>query len=77
MSHPTERLYSVHRLDGMTATVLDDEGKQYAIPRSRIPARVQTGDVLRVPLGLGETPLWGDATIDDEERKRRESPPEV
>ncbi len=73
MPEPAERLYSVHRLNGTTALVLDEEGKQYAVPRARLPARVETGDVLRVPLGLGETPLWGDATIDDEERKRRET----
>ena len=77
MSDPTDRLYSVHRLDGTTATVVDDEGKQYAVPRARLPARVETSDVLRVPLGPGETPLWGNAIIDDEERKRRESTPDV
>lgn len=77
MSDPTERLYSVLRLGGTTATVLDEEGKQYAVPRSRLPARIETGDVLHVPLRLGETPLWGDATIDEEERKRRHTTPDM
>lgn len=64
--------YAVTRLDGTTATVLDDEGKQYAVPLARLPKGVREGVVLRVPIGTRDEPLWGDSTVDEAETSRRQ-----
>lgn len=63
--------YAVTRLDGTTATVVDDDGKQYAVPAARLPKGVREGVVLRVPIGTRDEPLWGDSTVDDAETTRR------
>ncbi|MDP3940212.1 MAG: DUF3006 domain-containing protein [Deltaproteobacteria bacterium] len=62
--------YAVDRLEGKIAVLVADDGTTVEVDRSRVPARVREGTVLRVPVA-GSEPDWAGAEIDQNEQQRR------
>jgi hypothetical protein len=65
------RYYAVDQITGQIAVLADDEGRNVALPLSRLPKGVAAGCVLSIRLDKAGTPAWSSAEIDDEEAKRR------
>lgn len=67
---PADQLFTVDRLEGTSAMLLDDAGRAVTVPRGRLPRDMREGDVLRVPL-FNDAPDWGRAAVDGAETSRR------
>ncbi len=67
----TRRYYTVVRISGPVAMLVDDDEHQIAVPMGRLPRATRSGSVLSVPLNAAGTPSWSDAEIDEGEAKRR------
>ncbi len=65
------RYYAVDKINGQIAVLADDEGRNVALPLSRLPKGVTAGCVLSISLDNAGTPAWSSAEIDEEEAKRR------
>ncbi len=65
------RYYAVDKINGQIAVLADDEGRNVALPLSRLPRGVAAGCVLLIRLDNAGTPAWSSAEIDEEEAKRR------
>ena len=48
------RTYSVDRIEGDVAVLVDDDGHSVPVPVSQLPASVISGDVLRLQDGIYE-----------------------
>jgi hypothetical protein len=68
-----ELVLVVDRIEGPTAVLVDDGGRQIAVPVDRLPRNppVREGDVLRVPLDDTQRPDWFAAVVDQAETERR------
>jgi hypothetical protein len=65
------RHYTVDRMEGALAILLDDRGGRIERPRDSLPLRLKEGMVLLVPLDdLGELD-WSAVTRDEAEERRR------
>lgn len=65
-----ELLYTVDRLEGDDAVLVDDDGRELPIPRRSLPEGVAEGTVVRVPFPAGR-PEWSLARIDRAATERR------
>lgn len=68
---PVERWYTVDRIEGATAVLVDDDGRTLDVPKRGLPAGAVEGTVLRVPLGKDAKPEWARARVDQDEAARR------
>jgi hypothetical protein len=68
-----ELVLAVDRLEGPTAVLVDEDGRQIVVPVDRLPRnpKVQEGDVLRVPVDHAQRPDWFAAVVDQAETERR------
>jgi hypothetical protein len=66
-----ELVLALDRIEGPTAVLVDDSGRQTALPLDRLPKSIAEGDVLRVPLDHAQRPDWFAATVDAAETERR------
>jgi hypothetical protein len=66
-----ERYYAVDRIEGITAVLVDDEGRTASVPIDRLPEGLEEGVVLRVAFETENVPNWSRATIDQVETDRR------
>ena len=69
--NPATRIWVLDRVEPPVAVLIadDDEG-QVDVPLRRLPAGLQAGAVLRVPV-TDTGPLWEAATADEELRRAR------
>jgi hypothetical protein len=63
--------YAVARINGQIAVLADDQGRNVALPLSRLPKGLTAGCVLSIRLDNAGTPAWSSAEIDYEEARRR------
>jgi hypothetical protein len=70
-----ELVLVLDRIEGPTAVLVDEGGRQIAVPVDRLPRnpRVQEGDVLRVPVDHAQRPDWFAAVVDQAETERRKA----
>ncbi|MBI2072103.1 MAG: DUF3006 domain-containing protein [Gemmatimonadetes bacterium] len=68
---PTERLYTVDRIEGASAVLVDDAGATATVPNRALPAGAAEGTVLRVPVKANGQPAWEAARVDPAETARR------
>ena len=66
-----ERYYTVDRVEGTTAVLVDDEGRSASVPIDRLPGGLDEGVVLRGTFEAENVPNWSRATIDQIETDRR------
>jgi hypothetical protein len=66
-----ELVLVLDRIEGPTAVLVDDSGRQTALPLDRLPKAIAEGDVLRVPLDHAQRPDWFAAVVDAAETERR------
>jgi hypothetical protein len=66
-----ELVVVLDRIEGPTAVLIDDDGRQTALPFDRLPKGTKEGDVLRVPLDHAERPDWFNGVVDPAETERR------
>ncbi len=65
------RYYAVDQINGQIAVLADDEGRNVALPLTRLPKGVSAGCVLSIRLDNAGTPAWSSAEIVEEEALRR------
>jgi len=63
--------FVINRLDGTTAIILSDDGREFEVPRRALPEEVDEGAVLRLNLEHPVTGDWSAAAVDAAERARR------
>lgn len=62
----------VDRLEGRTAVLIDDDDREFTIPRRQLPDNGRReGAVLRVELDQEAGPIWSTARVDRDEERRR------
>jgi hypothetical protein len=68
-----ELILALDRIEGPTAVLVDESGRQIAVPVDRLPRNpaVREGDVLRVPVDDAQRPDWFAAVVDQAETERR------
>lgn len=67
-----EALYAVDRFEGEIAVLLGDDDSESTVRRQLLPAGLQEGSVLRVPI-WNQVPDWGRAVVDEAEQRRRDA----
>jgi hypothetical protein len=65
------RYYTVARINGPVALLVDDAKQHIAVPLSRLPRGTTDGVVLSVPLDHAGTASWSEAIIDEDEARLR------
>lgn len=69
--NPAIRIWVVDRVEPPVAVLIaDDDERQMDVPLRRLPAGLQSGAVLRVPMS-DTGPHWEGATADEELRRAR------
>ena len=63
--------FAIDRIEGNTAVVLGDDGRDHAVPIGALPHTSQEGSVLRVRLDEQGHPDWNTARVDEQETHRR------
>ncbi len=63
--------FAIDRIEGVTAVVQGDDGKDHAVPFGALPPTSQEGSVLRVDLDDQGDPDWNTARVDEQETHRR------
>lgn len=64
--------FVIDRIEGSTAVVVADDGREFEVPRRALPEDADEGTVLRLNLDHPVTGDWSAAAVDDEERARRQ-----
>jgi hypothetical protein len=65
------RYYTVARINGPVALLVDDEKQHIAVPLNRLPRETRGGSLLSVPLDPAGTASWSKAVIDEDEARLR------
>ncbi len=63
--------FAIDRIEGNTAVVQGEDGKDRAVPIGALPPTSQEGSVLRVDLDDQGHPDWNTARVDEQETHRR------
>jgi len=63
--------YVVDRIEGTTAVIVADDGREFDVPRRALPKGCREGTVLRIDAASMESLDWANAVIDETERVRR------
>ena len=63
--------FAIDRIEGNTAVVLGEDGKDHAVPIGALPPTSQEGSILRVDLDDQGDPDWNTARVDEQETHRR------
>jgi hypothetical protein len=67
----TERTFTVDRLEGTTAILIDERQQQIAVPVALLPSGVAEGQTVHVVVDDTGKPSWGSARlVDATDRKR-------
>ena len=64
--------YVIDRIEGNSAVIVADDGREFEVPRRVLPDDADEGMVLRLNLDQPLTGDWSAAAVDDEERARRQ-----
>jgi hypothetical protein len=65
------KFFAIDRIEGNTAVVQSEDGKDHAVPIGALPPTSQEGSVLRVDLDDQDDPDWNTARVDEQETHRR------
>lgn len=63
--------FVIDRIEGSTAVIIADDGREFDVPRRALPEDVSEGTVLRLNLENPVTGDWSAAAVDDAEQARR------
>lgn len=63
--------FVVDRIEGSTAVIVADDGREFDVPRRALPEGVDEGTVLRLNLDNPVTGDWSAAAVDEAEQARR------
>jgi hypothetical protein len=64
--------FVVDRMEGSSAIIVADDGREFAVPRRALPDDVIEGSVLRLNLEHPVTGDWAAAAVDEAEQARRQ-----
>ena len=64
--------YVIDRIEGSTAVIVADDGREFEVPRRALPQDVSEGAVLRLNLDHPVTGDWSAAAVDETEQARRQ-----
>lgn len=68
---PDEEYYAVDRIERDLVVLIADSGDAVTVPRESLPASLEEGVILRVPLTRDGDPTWRAARVEEAETKRR------
>lgn len=64
--------FVIDRIEGSTAVIVADDGREFEVPRRALPDDVGEGTVLRLNLDHPVTGDWSAAAVDEAEQARRQ-----